>query len=158
MAIRIKSYAAIVAILLISGCQQSANQDQKSSNYNESQLDSIKVDERKSENMVYVTAIESDSKDGDSAAYNGTLNVMNGCLFIDDMLMVIVNSDLEWKQNPFVIYNRVSNEKFKIGDVVTIGGSSNDYSLLNEENLKWKYPPNTNCESKRVWLVGNMLH
>ena len=158
MAIRIKLYVATVAILFVSGCQPSANQDQDFSNHNESQLNASKLDERKSENMVYVTAIETDSKDGDAAAYNGTLNVMNGCLFMDDMLVVIVNPNLEWEQNPFVIYNRVSNEKFKIGDVVTVGGSSDDYSLVNEENLKWKYPPKTNCKSKRVWLVGNMVH
>lgn len=158
MAIRIKLYAAIVAIFFVSGCQPSANQDQNFSNYNESLLNSSKLSERKSENMVYVTAIETDSRDGDAAAYKGTLNVINGCLFMGDMLVVIVNPNLEWEQNPFVIYNRVSNEKFKIGDVVTVGGSSADYSLVNEENLKWKHPPNTNCKSKRVWLVGNMVH
>ncbi|KRG31926.1 MULTISPECIES: hypothetical protein [unclassified Psychrobacter] len=158
MAIRIKLYAAIVAIFFVSGCQPSANEDQNFSNYNESLLNSSKLSERKSENMVYVTAIETDSRDGDAAAYRGTLNVINGCLFMGDMLVVIVNPNLEWEQNPFVIYNRVSNEKFKIGDVVTVGGSSADYSLVNEENLKWKYPPNANCKSKRVWLVGNMVH
>lgn len=103
--------------------------------------------------MVYVTAIDTDSKDGNAAAYNGTLNVMNGYLFMDDMLVIITNPNLKWEQNPFVIYNRASNKKFKIGDVVTVGGSSDNYSMVNEENLKWKHLPDTNCKSKRIWLV-----
>ena len=120
-------------------------------------MDSSETARSKSENKVYVTAIETDSKDGDSAAYSGTLNVINGCLFIDDMLIVVTNPNLEWQQNPFIIHNKGNNEKFKLGDVVTVGGSSTNYSIVNQGDIQWKNSPNSNCKSKRVWLTGNMF-
>ena len=120
-------------------------------------MDSSETDRSKSENKVYVTAIETDSKDGDSAAYSGTLNVINDCLFIDDMLIVVTNPNLEWQQNPFIIHNKGNNEKFKLGDVVTVGGSSTNYSIVNQRDIQWKNSPNSNCKSKRVWLTGNMF-
>ena len=127
MAIKIRLFAVTITILAISACQQSSHQNYTSSNENNAELDSSETDRSKSENKVYVTAIETDSKDGDSAAYSGTLNVINGCLFIDDMLMVVTNPNLEWQKNPFIIHNKGNNEKFKLGDVVTVGGSSTKY-------------------------------
>ncbi len=155
--IKIRLFAVTIAILAISACQESSHQKYTPSNENNSELDFIETDRFESENKVYVTAIETDAKDGDSAAYNGTLNIINGCLFIDDMLIVVANPNLEWQQDPFVIHNKGNSEKFKLGDVVTVGGSSNNYSIVNEESIKWKNPPNSDCKSNRVWLTGNMV-
>ena len=157
MAIKIRLFAVAIVILAISACQESSHQNQTSSSGNNAELDSSKADRSESKNKVYVTAIETDAKDGDSAAYNGTLNVINGCLFIDDMLIVVANPNLEWQQDPFIIHNKGNSEKFKLGDVVTVGGSSNNYSIVNQEDIKWKNSPNSNCKSKRVWLTGNMV-
>lgn len=157
MAIKIRLFAVTIVILAISACQESSHQNHTSSSENNAKLDSSEANRLKSENKVYVTAIETDAKDGDSAAYNGTLNVINGCLFIDDMLIVVANPNLEWQQDPFIIHNKGNSEKFKLGDVVTVGGSSSNYSIINQEDIKWKNSPNSNCKSKRVWLTGNMV-
>lgn len=157
MAIKIRLFVVTIIILAISACQQSSHQNYTSSNENNAELDSSEADRSKSDNKVYVTTIETEAKDGDSAAYSGTLNVINGCLFIDDMLIVVANSNLEWQQNPFIIYNKGNSEKFKLGDVVTVGGSSTNYSIVNQEDIQWKNSPNSNCKSKRVWLTGNMV-
>lgn len=157
MAIKIRLFAVTITILAISACQQSSHQNYTSSKENNAELDSSETDRSKSENKVYVTAIETDFKDGDSAAYSGTLNVINGCLFIDDMLIVVTNPNLEWQQNPFIIHNKGNNEKFKLGDVVTVGGSSTNYSIVNQGDIQWKNSPNSNCKYKRVWLTGNIF-
>ena len=157
MAIKIRLFAVTITILAISACQESSHQNHTPSSENNAKLDSSEANRSKSENKVYVTAIETDAKDGDSAAYNGTLNVINGCLFIDDMLIVVANPNLEWQQDPFIIHNKGNSEKFKLGDVVTVGGSSSNYSIINQEDIKWKNSPNSNCKSKRVWLTGNMV-
>lgn len=157
MVVKLKQYLILLPILFITACQP---QNSFNSEYSELE-DSHSPNEQEAKEImreVYVTAIETDSNLGNAAAYRGILNVKDNCLFIDDMLIVIQTPYLKWQQDPFVIHNESNSDEMRIGDMVEVGGSSSKSSLLDSEDIKWEYPPNTNCKSQRVWLVSNMVH
>lgn len=116
----------------------------------------IKEHNRKEQGPVYVTAFNTDSNEGDAAALEGVLNVQNGCLYIDDTLIIVRSPYITWQQNPFIMSDSGGGE-FRIGDKVVIGGSfyTNNTDLLARQN-DWKNPPLKACIENDVWLMNGI--
>lgn len=152
---KLLALASLLTVTLITACQPdiSANNQAKSAT-------EVTTQETKAPmNDVYVTAIKTDSNEGNAAAARGVLNIKNDCLFIDDMLVVISTPYLHWKQNPFVITNQVNGIEFKIGDIVEVGGSSSPattLATLNDAPNQWQNPPKSSCQADKIWLTHNI--
>lgn len=129
-------------------------------NRNRDEQEAIYKEAGDSANEVHVAALDVDTNVGNAAALQGLLNINKGCLFIYDYLVVVQNPYLIWEQNPFIIYNKNSGKHFGIGDTVTVGGSSIQYSALNLDNQvvanEWQSPPVSSCTADKVWLMNNI--
>lgn len=104
---------------------------------------------------VYVMALQAASNTGDAAAAHGVLNVQNGCLYIDDMLLIVTSPIVHWEQQPFVIENDRA-ERLVLGDRVLVGGSSMTYQHMIAAKIPWTYPPKPSCQAQRVWLMNSI--
>lgn len=99
------------------------------------------------EPFVFVAHLEKLEEVGNAALYTGILNEKNGCLYIDDRLILVTGVYVKWQNEPFWIGNN-QGEKFKLGDTVSVGGSETKYSkdLIDDIN-------NSNCVADKVWLT-----
>lgn len=105
--------------------------------------------------MVYVTALDVDSNMGDAAAAHGVLNTKNGCLYMDDLLLVVSSPHITWTQDPFTISD-INKLVFEIGDTVLIGGSQADYQNMASFASDWKNPPLATCKAEKIWLMNGI--
>ena len=99
------------------------------------------------EPLVFVAHFSKRDEVGNAALYTGTLNEKNGCLYINDRLIMVTGVGIEWQNQPFWIGNHLG-EIFKLGDTVSVGGSETKYAkdLINDIN-------NPNCVADKVWLT-----
>ena len=104
---------------------------------------------------VYVTALDVDLNMGNAAAAHGVLNTKNGCLYMDDLLLVVSSPHITWTQDPFTISD-FSKGFFKIGDTVFIGGSQADYKNMASFASDWKNPPLVSCKAEKIWLMNGI--
>ena len=105
---------------------------------------------------VYVTAINDDSGMSDAVAIIGVLNVKNGCLMINDELIVITSAIVHWTQQPFVLTNHLG-KTFKLGDTVMLGGSfTRAKNLFKADKINWQNPPLLSCLTDKFWLMGSI--
>lgn len=107
------------------------------------------------EQTVYVTALDVDSNMGNAAAAHGVLNTKNGCLYMDDLLLVVSSPHITWTQDPFTISD-FSKGGFKIGDTVFIGGSQADYENMVSFASDWKNPTLATCKAEKIWLMNGI--
>lgn len=102
---------------------------------------------------VYVTAYNSDADAGDAAALEGMLTVKNGCLHVNDILLIVQSPYITWQQDPFILTDG-NQSQFKIGDHVVVGGSLYK-GKLTDFQVDWKQPPLPECLANEVWhMVG----
>ena len=102
---------------------------------------------------VYVTAYNSDADTGDAAALEGVLTVKNGCLHVNDILLIVQSPYITWQQDPFILTDG-NQSQFKIGDHVVVGGSLYK-GKLTDFQVDWKQPPLPECLANEVWhMVG----
>lgn len=104
---------------------------------------------------VYVTALDVNSDMGNAAAAYGVLNIKNGCLYMDDLLLVVSIPHITWTQAPFTI-SGFNKKSFKIGDTVFIGGSQADYKNMASFGSDWKNPPLATCKAEKIWLMNGI--
>lgn len=104
---------------------------------------------------VYVTALDDGSDMGNAAAAHGVLNIRNGCLYMDDLLLVVSSPHITWTQDPFTISD-INKFVFEIGDTVLIGGSQYDYENMSSFSSDWKNPPLATCIVDKVWLMNGI--
>ena len=104
---------------------------------------------------VYVTALDVDSDIGDAAAAHGVLNIKNGCLYMDDLLLVVSSPHITWTQAPFTISD-INEFIFEIGDTVLVGGSQADYENMASFDSDWKNPPLATCKAEKIWLMNGI--
>lgn len=105
--------------------------------------------------MVYVTALDVDSNIGNAAAAHGVLNTKNGCLYMNELLLVVSSPHITWSQDPFTISD-INKLVFEIGDTVLIGGSQADYKNMASFADDWKNPPLPTCKAKNIWLMNGI--
>ena len=101
-----------------------------------------------SEPSVFVVYSTNRQAVGDAAFYTGTLNAKNGCLYIDDLLIVVTGLYVDWQNESFWIGNH-HGEKFALGDEVSVGGSQSNY----DEYLANGVINTPNCKAKNAWLA-----
>ena len=99
---------------------------------------------------VFVAHLEKLEEVGDAAFYTGILNEKNGCLYIDDRLVLVTGIYVKWQNEPFWIGNN-HGEKFKLGDTVSVGGSEAKYTKDFIDDIN-----NPNCVADKVWLTLNI--
>lgn len=104
---------------------------------------------------VYVTALDVGSNMGNAAAAHGVLNTKNGCLYMDDLLLVVSSPHITWTQDPFTISD-INKLIFEIGDTVLMGGSQADYKNMASFASDWKNPPLSTCKAKKIWLMNGV--
>lgn len=99
------------------------------------------------EPVVFVAHFLKREKEGNAALYTGILNEKNGCLYIDDRLILVTGVYIKWQNEPFWIGNH-HGEKFKLGDKVSVGGSETKYTKDFIDDIN-----NPNCVADKIWLT-----
>ncbi|WFF38448.1 hypothetical protein LU290_09390 [Moraxella nasibovis] len=138
-----------VLLLVLLGCQpQNAPKPTEQINIDTAQPSKVAP----SEPSVFVVYSTNRQAVGNAAFYTGTLNAKNGCLYINDLLIVITGLYIDWQNEPFWIGNH-RGEKFTLGDEVSVGGSqSKNY----DEYLTNGVINTPNCKAEKVWHAVNI--
>ena len=159
---RIIGALAISSLLLVvTGCDSTIKETNPNAQPNTMRNESTNNNHTKNEApmrnqpTVYVTAFDVDSNAGNAAAAHGVLNTKNGCLYMDDLLLVVSSPHITWTQDPFTISN-FGKGGFKVGDTVFIGGSQADYKNLASFSVDWKNPPLATCKAEKIWLMNSI--
>lgn len=138
----------MIALMGMTACQpqvQSANEMQTSSATKEAQ--------------PYVFVAHTIQKDevGNAALFSGVLNEKDGCLYIDDLLVIVHGVYVTWQNQPFWISDS-NGKRYSLGDKVSVGGSQHKYPQdetgYNLNALTGK------CTAKNVWLahsIGDLM-
>lgn len=87
---------------------------------------------------------------GNAALFTGTLNNQNGCLYVDDYLLVVAGIYVRWQNEPFWIGNN-QGEKFQLGDRVNLGGYQIPYNTMYDNS------PNKKCKADNIWLTHGVI-
>lgn len=135
-------------LLCLIGCQHSEKLThiQKYTQYSNNITPTQNQPTRQQESAPFVVSLSKLSHIGNSARLTGALNHKNGCLYIDDYLIVIGSIYIKWQNDPFWIGNN-QGEKFQLGDKVSISGSQTDFDTI-YDNF-----PNQKCNSDKIWLT-----
>lgn len=151
-------------LLMLVGCQQPAQVEQSAqpkqseqsmhSQTNVQRLDDTKPAQDKSsiqqEPTFSVSYLPKLEEAGDAALFTGTLNDKNGCLYVDDYLVVVVGIYVKWQNDPFWIGNG-QGEKFQLGDRVSLGGSQIPYNTMYDNS------PDKKCKANNIWLTHGVM-
>lgn len=140
-----------VVMMTILGCSQPNIEQSKQStrtqlNHNQEIVTSI----AQTEPFVFVAHLEKLEEEGNTAFYTGILNEKNGCLYIDDHLILVTGVYVKWQNQPFWIGNHHS-ETFKLGDKVSVGGAEINYSKHYAKHIN-----NSICIASQIWLTLNI--
>ena len=148
-------YIALACLLFLSACKpmdnraENTNDDSnKSAGVTAEVTTSTQLDLQQ-QAPVYVTAYNSDADAGNAAALEGVLTVKNGCLHVNDTLLIVQSPYIRWQQNPFILTDG-NQSQFKIGDKVVVGGSLYE-GKLTDFQVDWKQPPLPECLANDVW-------
>lgn len=140
-----------IIVMTILGCSQPNIEQLKEPTYTQlnhhQEIDSPPVQAKP---FVFVAHLEKLEEVGDAAFYTGILNEKNGCLYIDDRLVLVTGVYVKWQNQPFWIGNH-HGEKFKLGDKVSVGGSETKYTKDFIDDIN-----NPNCVADKVWLALNI--
>ncbi len=142
-----KGILGILLVLLL-GCQQPNIEPSKEPNHtklNNQQI--VSTTPIQKEPSVFVAHLDKLDEVGNAALYTGILNEKNGCLYIDDRLILVTGVYVKWKNEPFWIGNH-HGEKFTLGDKVSVGGSETNYSKHYIKHIN-----NPNCVADKIWLT-----
>lgn len=140
-------YKSIFGVLLLAllGCQsQNAPKPTEQATIDTAQPSKVAP----SEPSIFVVYSTNRRAEGNAALYTGTLNAKNGCLYIDDLLIVVTGLYVDWQNEPFWIGNN-HGKKFTLGDKVSVGGSQSNYDGYLANNII-NIP---NCKAEKVWLA-----
>ena len=155
MTLRFKWYMVPVFLISVIACDPVVEKTNTIRNESAINIHSKNEASMRKQKTVYVTALEVDSNIGNAAAAHGVLNTKNGCLCMDDLLLVISSPHITWTQDPFTISD-FNKGGFKIGDTVFIGGSQADYKNLASFSVDWKNPPLAACKAEKIWLMNGI--
>ena len=163
MPFNIKNHILLLFVLLMSACSANNGRHTEQKLTPHEALPSVVTSSKLAftntevddQTPVYVMALQAASNTGDAAVAHGVLNVQNGCLYIDDMLLIITSPLVHWEQQPFVIENGRA-ERLVLGDRVLVGGSSMAYQSMMAAKISWTYPPKPTCQAHRVWLMNSI--
>lgn len=163
MEVRFKWYMVLVLLTSVIGCDPVVEETNSNNN-----AQTIKVVDKNAANkptgnevpvdkqqMVYVIALNANSNMGDAAAARGVLNTKNGCLYMDDILLVVNSPYITWTQDPFTISD-INKFVFEIGDTVLVGGSQSDFESISLFGSDWENPPLATCKAEKVWLMNGI--
>lgn len=146
---RIKAFFGIIFMALL-GCQPKNTNNNHQSNELTSQNEMPKeieiIPPAQQPNSIFVAHLPKLEKMGNAALFTGTLNNKNGCLYIDDYLLVVAGIYVKWQNEPFWIGNS-QGEQFQLGDRVSLGGSQIDYNTMYDNSL------NKKCKADKIWLT-----
>lgn len=98
---------------------------------------------------VFVAHVTNRQPVGNAALYTGVLNAKNGCLYIDDLLVVVTGTQVVWQAEPFWIDNH-RGERFVLGDTVSVGGSQSN------KPTDYINSPTGSCVADKAWLLLNI--
>lgn len=153
-------YGLLLVVLTISACQpinDTQTQSQPSNNdiaANTKTIVSINAQDN-NHLPVYVTALDVSSNEGNAAASEGVLNIQHGCLYVDDMLLIIASPYIRWTNAPFAISDG-DRAAVSLGKRVIVGGSSTTYQNILTFGTPWQQPPKTECVAERAWLANSI--
>ncbi|GAA0311795.1 hypothetical protein [Psychrobacter aestuarii] len=154
------SISLLISTLTISACQpinDAQTQSQPSNTDTAANTKTIVSTTTQDNNHppVYVTALDVSSNEGNAAASEGVLNIQHGCLYVDDMLVIIASPYIRWTDAPFTITDgdRVA---VRLGERVVVGGSSTTYQNILTFDTPWQQPPKTKCVAERAWLANSI--
>lgn len=134
------------------GCQHSEKLThiQKYTQYSNNITPTQNQPTRQQESAPFVVSLSKLSHIGNSAHLTGTLNHKNGCLYIDDYLIVIGSIYIKWQNEPFWIGNS-QGEKFQLGDRVSLGGYQIPYNAMYDNS------PDKKCKADNIWLTHGII-
>lgn len=137
-----------IMMMAILGCSQPNIEQSKQPMYTQSNhQQEVATSSTQTEPFVFVAHLEKLEEEGNAALYTGILNEKNGCLYIDDRLVLITGVYVRWQNQPFWIGNH-HGEKFKLGDKVSVGGSETKYTKDFIGGIN-----NPNCVADKIWLT-----
>ena len=148
-------YIALTCLLFLSACKPMDNSAENTDNgINKladvtAEVTTSTQNDLQQQAPVYVTAYNSDADAGNAAALEGVLTVKNGCLHVNDTLLIVQSPYIRWQQNPFILTDG-NQSQFKIGDKVVVGGSLYE-GKLTDFQVDWKQPPLPECLANDVW-------
>ena len=148
-------YIALTCLLSLTACKPMDNRAENTSNGSNKSADVTAEVTTSTQNdlqqqaPVYVTAYNSDADAGDAAAFEGVLTVKNGCLHVNDMLLIVQSPYITWQQDPFILTDG-NQSQFRIGNHVVVGGSLYKGNLTDFQ-VDWKQPPLPECMTNEVW-------
>lgn len=148
-------YISLTSLLFLIACKPIGNTAENTNNNSKKtanvtgEVATSKQNDLEQQAPVYVTAYNSDADAGDAAALEGVLTVKNGCLHVNDMLLIVQSPYITWQQDPFILTDG-NQSQFKIGDHVVVGGSLYKGSLTDFQ-VDWKQPPSPECMTNEVW-------
>lgn len=137
-----------IMMMAILGCSQpNIEKSQEATHINSNAKQETIISPAQKESFVFVAHLEKLEEVGDAAFYTGVLNKKNGCLYINDRLVLITGVYVKWQNEPFWIGNQ-QGEKFQLGDKVSVGGSETKYTKDFIDDIN-----NPNCVADKVWLT-----
>ncbi|OAV00663.1 MULTISPECIES: hypothetical protein [Moraxella] len=137
-----------VIVMTILGCSQSDIEQLKTpTDTHSNHQQAVIAPPTQKEPFVFVAHFFKRDEVGNTALYTGILNEKNGCLYIDDCLILVTGVYVKWQNQPFWIGSH-HGEKFKLGDTVSVGGSETNYTKDFIDDIN-----NPNCVADKIWLT-----
>ncbi|MBE0407110.1 hypothetical protein ACT3TI_09735 [Psychrobacter sp. AOP22-C1-22] len=162
-----RKYIFILASFLLIACQPEAH-----NNSNDTPNSSLEVDmdskimsddEEAGDNVKMAPITEQDDYvESDFDTMKGLINKKGKCLYIDDYLILIQTESLSFNEDISALYDEENQVSFGIGDTVTLGGFSIDYSDLMDNDMgsstEWKNPYLYDCQADKVWITVDIVY
>ncbi|MGO2019039.1 hypothetical protein [Psychrobacter sp.] len=161
-----RKYVLVLASLLLVACQPEASNNLNDIQSSNLELDeSFKImnnDEAAGDNVNMMSTNEQDNHpENNFDTITGLIKKKGKCLYIDDYLILIQTEHLSFNDHISALYDEDKQASFEIGDTVTLGGFSMDYSDLTDNdmgsNTEWKNPYLYECQADKVWITIDVV-